>query len=117
MTNGLTREQLNTAIRDPNHLLRWVQSERPWIVFKGEHLVKAMPWPQGHILLQGLIASYRELRLKTPSGDMVQVRDPLSGQTVEVEGILDETLSRDELDACIRWLVNQMHAVDPSWTL
>jgi hypothetical protein len=116
---GLTREQVNTAMKDPDHLKRWLDaSGRRFIVLKSEDVVDAL-WGVGDgvdLFIQ-LLAIYRDHRKAQPSGRMETVKDPRTQEQVQVSIPKGETLEIDELDRAIRWMINQASTLDPEWKL
>lgn len=94
--------QMRVAEQSPEHMKRWLaDSGRTWIVFNGPMLVDSMDsliWGEKVRELQLLIANYRDHRAGLP--------DPLP-----------ETLTVDELDRAIRYLVGQITDLEPTWTL
>ena len=62
----LTKEQIDTAMKSPEHLRGWLEaSGRRWLVFDGIELIKALPWPAGVDALMQIIAAYRDERRAT----------------------------------------------------
>jgi len=62
----LTEQQQNVSIKSQDHLRRWAQREAPWVVFRGVDLVDALPFPDGHQMLQHLVSAYRSQRIMIP---------------------------------------------------
>jgi hypothetical protein len=91
--------QMRVALQTPGKLKEWLaQSGRTWLVFNGALLVDSCVWPEGAEAVQLICANYRDHRagLKEP---------------------MPETLTIEELDRAIRYLVSQASALDPSWKL
>jgi len=116
---GLTREQVNTAMKDQDHLKRWLSGTgRQFIVLNSGDLVDAL-WGVGDAvdLLIQLLAIYRDHRAAQPSGRVERVREPVSKEMVEIPIPKGEKLELAEIDRCIRWLIGQASALDPEWSL
>lgn len=119
---NLTQEQINTAMKDPAHLKRWLlESGRRWMVFDMRDLVKALPWPTGAQALAEIISVYRDHRRTIPTGRTETQKQPdhVTGQEVEIEVPVykDETLEIEELDRAIRHLIGMASDKDPTWSL
>lgn len=101
---------LNTAIRDPEHLIRFLKtSGREFFVMRAEDLIRALPdFQNGVETIQQLVSCYRDYRRTQPSGfvEDIVVKDPLTQQERTVVGVdimKDETLTQQELDDLIYW--------------
>lgn len=105
---GLSREQVNVAMRDRDHLKRWLQETgRRYIVLDGHDLVDALWDVDGAMdALLSVLAMYRDHRRAVPSGRVERTTEPMTGAQVEVTLFKDETLELDELDRAIRFLIN-----------
>ena len=98
----------NVAISSPDHLKKWlVSSGREWLVLNSSHLVDALPWPNGISALTQVIAAYRDHRMVLKTGEVEN----------DLPVCYTETLTRTELDRCIRYLIGQITEIDPTWTL
>lgn len=105
-------------MKSPDHLKRWLAaSGRQWLIFNALDLVDALEWPAGVDRLQQLVASYGEHRSTIATGRTERNPDPTTGQEVEVPVYKGELLEREELDRCVRFLVAQLIAKDPTWKL
>jgi len=116
--------QDRVALRDPDHLIQWLrQTNRRFVVFETQDLVKSLQDMEGFVglqALQQLVNVYRAHRQTVPTGEvrMEKVKAP-DGTTKEVSIPLmkDDTLTIPELDRCIRWLCAHMHDRNPGWSL
>lgn len=117
MKDPITPEAFRCAMKDPDHLKRWSVASRPFIVLVARDLVDALPWSHGVEMMQEVLALYAEYRRKIPTGDVERRVDPMMHETIEVPLVKNETLTVDELDRCIRWLVGQLKDRRPEWTL
>lgn len=116
---GLTREQVATAMTDPEHLKRWLDaSGRRYIVLDSKDMVDAC-WGVGDAvdLFIQLLALYRDHRAAQPSGRMQSVEDPVTGKMVVVGIPKGETFEIGEMDRCIRWMISLASSMDETWSL
>jgi hypothetical protein len=118
----LSKEQINTAMKDPNHLKKWLQeSKRNWMVFNTKDLINSMPWPAGAQALAEIVSMYRDHRRAIATGrvEVQKQRDDVTDQEVDVEVPIykDETLEIEELDRAIRHLIAEASEKDPKWSL
>jgi hypothetical protein len=110
--------QQRTAIRDPEHLKRWIEaSGRQYMVFVSRDLLDALPYPYGHETLQVLCHFYESKRRTIYTGDDRVQKDPLTGEDVRVPIYKDQDLTVEEMDRCVRWLVGRITDKRPDWTL
>ena len=122
MAMELSQEQINTAMKDPNHLKKWLEeSGRKWLTFNTKDLVNAMPWPEGAQAFAQIISMYRDQRRTIATG-RVEIQkhiDNVSDKEVDVEVPIfkDETLEIEELDRAIRHMIGLASKKDPSWKL
>jgi uncharacterized NAD(P)/FAD-binding protein YdhS len=113
----LSLEQRNVAIKDPEHLKRWLaQTGRRFMVFNAADLVDALPWPDGHNALLQIIAAYRAQRAATLSDRVEKTTSP-TGEGIELQLPKDEFLEVEELDRAIRDLIGEASRKDPNWKL
>jgi len=90
--------QMRIGQQSPEKFKQWLEaSGRTWLVFNAAMFVDAA-WPEGCRLLQILVANYRDHR--------AGLREPLP-----------ETLTLEELDRAIRYLIGQATSLDPQWSL
>ena len=123
---------MRVAMKSKEHMKRWaVESGRPWLIFDTAELIDALPpdppppaegEPEqiGALeLLTQFVACYRDHRACLPSttGEMVQQKDPGTGKISETPKTKPETLEPVEIDRLIRWLVGEITAKDPTWSL
>ena len=100
------------AIASPEKLKEWLSaSGRSWLIFNGPQLIDSLPWPEGVNVFMQLVDAYRDHRRALPTGES----ETISG--VKVACYHDDTLTLPELDRCIRFLVGQATALDPTWSL
>jgi len=93
--------QKNTAMTDPKKLLAWLEeSGRTWLVFNARHLVESLRFDDLE-MMQAIIANYRDYRATQKQDGQPH------GETLEVY----------ELDRAIRFLISQITAKDPNWSL
>lgn len=119
-SHALTTEQSKIAMRDPEHLIRWLRAtERKFVVLEAEDLVRSQVWPHGIEVLMDIIASYRDYRATIPTDYRATIPTTiLAGNAApQVPIYKDEHLDVVELDRCIRWLIAQMVERCPDWTL
>jgi len=115
IVNSMTeRERLEAKIRvsinSPEKLKEFLEaSGRLWLVFNARHLVESLPWPEGVNSFMQIIDCYRDHRRVIPTGDLdAQTQLPITH---------GETLTIEELDRCIRYLIEQASKLDPNWKL
>jgi SAM-dependent MidA family methyltransferase len=114
----LSQEQLNTAMRSPTHLKQWLEAtHRRWLVFNAMELMDALPWPSGVEAFMQVVMAYRDHRRTIDSGRTELVEEPLTGEQVEVPVCKDENLEVEELDRALRYLVAEIRAKMPAWSL
>jgi len=98
-TTVLPQHQINTAIKSRQHLKDWLaNSGREWIVINSSDWVDALPFPDGHEMFRQMCDLYREHRATLPV-------------------MKQETLTIEELDRAIRYLVRQASELDSNWSL
>lgn len=106
---GLTREEVNVAMKDADHLKRWLAATgRRWLVLSSDDLVDAL-WdvPDAVNTLIGLLAMYRDHRRGIPNGRTETMTEPATKTKVQVPLMKDEALELEELDRAIRALIGQ----------
>lgn len=93
-------------------LKEWVDaSGRGWIVLNARQFVEALPWPGGVRAFQECLAAYQDHRRTIETGDT----EVISGVTVKKYHT--DVLTVIELDRVIRYLIAQVSALDPTWSL
>ncbi len=114
----LHERQMKLAMASAKHLKLWMrESGRTWIVINSDELVDALPWPGGVQEVMDLITLLAQHRSTKPSGRFSKVKDPLTGEMVEVSIQKSEAMEPDELDRAIRFLVAEMRKHKPAWSL
>lgn len=114
----LSEAQMRVAMTSPSHMKAWLEkSGRRWLVLNGMHLVEALPWPAGVDALMQVIACYRDHRAVLETGEVKTEVDPRTKEQVEVMVYHPETLTFTELDRAIRYMVQLITDLDPSWKL
>jgi len=118
----LSQEAINTAMKDPEHLKKWLQeSGRRWMTFNTKDLIESIPWPAGAQALAEIISMYRDHRRAIATGrvEIQKHMDNVSSEEVGVEVPLykDETLEIEELDRAIRHMIGLASEKDPKWNL
>lgn len=114
----LSEEQLRIAVKDRAHLKEWLHaSGRQWLVLNGDHLVDALPWPDGVETFMQIVACYRDHRATIDTGEKALIKNPTTGNLEEVLTFYPETLTLTEMDRAIRWLVGQITNLDSDWKL
>lgn len=111
--------QRRVAINNPEHLKQWMQKTRPFIVFESSDLLKALEplWPEGATSLQNIVNVYRAYRMQQLSGEVREVKDPITKQTIQQGVYKSDALTEVELDRCIRHFVGQILEHNPNWKL
>jgi len=109
--------QINVAMRDPEHLKRWIRETRPFLIFKGTDLVDSLEFPDGHRELQGIVFAYHMHRMKIPTGEVLKEKDAVLGETIDVPQYKTQDLTVEEMDRCIRWLCGRILEKSPAWQL
>jgi len=113
-----SERRMKVAIKSSAHLKQWLQaSGRRWLVFNGEHLVDALPWPDGVQALIQMVACYRDHRSTLNTGELQLVENPETGEMLETSLFYPETLTLTEMDRVIRYLVGQITSLDSDWKL
>lgn len=108
----------DTAMKSVDHLKQWLDaSGRRWLVFNALDLADALTYPEGHETFRTLVEAYRDHRRTIDSGRTETLTHPATGKAVEVPVFKDESLEIEELDRAIRYLVSQMYARNPTWSL
>jgi len=106
-------------MQGPSKLKEWLDaSGRAWLVFNAGHLVDSMDtviFDDKAKQFQTMIANYRDHRAGLKHHTIPDPRDP-SGKT-EMDVGYPETLTIDELDRAIRYLIAQASELDPTWKL
>lgn len=109
MTQEIDDAQMRTAMKDPNHLKRFLHaSGREYLVLRTDHLVDAL-WapgmpPDGIEALQQIIAAYRDHRRAIPSGWVAPAPQHKEPEVL----MLSDQLSVDELEMAIGFLQRSM---------
>lgn len=110
-------EQVNTAIKTPDHLIKWLHAtNKPWLVFRMEDVVRGQSWPEGVQALILLIQGYKDYRSTVGTGQKEAIPHPTRGK-IHVDRMKGEDLELQELDQCIRWLIAKAVDRDPNWSL
>lgn len=114
----LKEAQDRVAMKDPDHLTRWLQETRPYIVFKSSDLVESLKplWPDGIQAFQNVVNCYRSHRCAIPSGETKTAIAPNGEEYVQAL-YKDDALTMVELDRCIRFLVGQILEHNSDWSL
>jgi hypothetical protein len=85
----------SVSIKSPDHLLAFLDaSERTWLIFNTDHLIRSLPWPEGVLMMQRIVSWYRDYRIQV-------------GEALEIP----------EAERAIRFLLDRIRERDPSWTL
>lgn len=110
--------QERVAIQDPQHLLRFLETRGPFIIFDSRSLINATKdVPDALVAFQHIVNIYRAFRMTQKTGDFELIKDEFTGEHVKVPVTKDDTLTKTELDRCIRFLVGQITDKDRNWTL
>jgi len=110
--------RIQVSMKDPEHMKRWLrESGRPFIVFKADDVIDALPWPHGAEALQQVSDAYDHHRATIPTGRTRTEVDPITKEKVEVPVMKGQQLERDEMEALIRFYVNAISENDPTWKL
>lgn len=110
----LTEAQQNTAIKDPEHLKRWLAATgRRYLVLNTFDLVDGLPWPDGVAAFMQCIDAYRDHR----RGMAITRTIVVNGVEREEPSQKDEFLEIEELDRAIRMLIGEASKRDPNWKL
>ena len=121
--NRMTVEEIAEArdrvsIKDPNHLIRFLERSSPVIPFVVKDLVKSLEHnPDAMQAFQGIVNLYMSYRITQPSGDFEEMKNPLTGEVDKVPVTKTEVLTLTELDRAIRNLTGQAKTLDPTWSL
>lgn len=114
----LSERQMRVAMTDRTHLKQWLrESGRSWVIFDSDHLVDALPWPDGVEVFIQLVACYRDYRATVETGETQQVTNPETGRLEEMPFFHPETLTLVEMERAIQWLIQQIRDIDPNWDL
>lgn len=115
----LAQAQQNVAIKDPDHLKRWIAEQRPFLIFVGDDLMESLKpfWPTCQEELQRIVNQYMAFRMNRPTGDVRLEKEPITGKQIEVTLYKDDTLTLTELDRLVRWGVRQILDQDEHWEL
>ena len=93
-------------------LKEWLEaSGRGWIIMDARQFVEAQPWPWGVRAFQQCVAAYLDHRRAIKTGDT----ETINGVTVDKYHT--DALTVPELDRAIRYLISQVSALDPTWSL
>lgn len=110
--------QERVAIKSREQLLSFLhESERDWLIFNTRHLIEAIPFPQGVLMMQQIVAWYRNHRAQVGTGRKVPGKHPITGEPIHVEDMHGEALEISEAEQAIRFLLDMIRTRDPSWTL
>lgn len=117
-----TQERLealdNVAIQTEEQLIKFLHaSERTWLVLNTEHLVRAVPFPDGDLMVQQILAWYRNYRATVGTGRKQTTTDQVTGAPVVIEEGHGEALEIAEAEDVIRFLLDMIRERDPTWTL
>lgn len=116
MTEVLSQQQLNTGMKSPQHLKKWLaESGREWIVINSSDWVDALPFPDFHNLFMQMCARYGAYRATLESG-RTKLVETEKGE-VEFPVMKAQTLEIEELDSAIRYLIRQASELDSNWSL
>lgn len=113
-----SERQIRVAMKSPEHLKGWMHaSGRRWLLLNGDHLVDALPWPNGVEAFMQVVACYRDHRAALDTGETQLIENPDTGEMDEVPLYYPEPLTLTEMDRAIRWLVGQITELDSDWKL
>ena len=116
--DDLRAARVKTAMASPEHLKQWLKaSGRAWVVFKGDDLVNALPWPGGVQEAMNLFQAIERYRSGLPADRMEVVHDPVTHEQVEVPAYKTAELELEELDRVIRFLAAKIYALKSDWKL
>ena len=106
------------SIKDPNHLVRFLERSSPVIPFVVKDLIAALKYSDDHLrAFQAIVNLYMSYRITQPSGDFEEMKNPLTGEIDKVPKTKTEVLTLTELDRTIRNLYGQAKDLDPTWSL
>jgi hypothetical protein len=104
---NLSDEQLRVAMTSPAALKRYLSAaDKTYLVLRTDHLVDALPWPEGIDAVQQVVSAYRDHRAVIPSGWVEVMPGGAVGPIT-----LAETLSLDEVEEAIRQLQRHRSAL------
>lgn len=108
----------NVAIKSPDKLKEWLlASDRAWVIFNSIDLVDSLPWPEGVDDMSRVVACYARYRQTVPSSRVDKVKDPVTGESIEVPKFKTDQLEKEEVDRLIRFLIRQQSERFPEWKL
>jgi len=108
--DGLAPEQVNIAIKDPEHLKRWlVANDLKYLAFDATQMVDALPFPEGTQALQQILDCYAQHRM-TFDTEWVQHSKNAHGDLVEAPVMQYQNLEATEVEACIEQLRRNLEA-------
>jgi hypothetical protein len=99
-----------TAMRSVAHLLAWLDAtDRKFIVFKADDLVKGFPDPDaGVAFLQQAIGMYRDFRSTQPTGEIEKnALVDSDGARRDIPIMKGESLGLEELNELVAWAFRQ----------
>lgn len=103
----VTPEQYATAIKDPEHLKRWLkETQREFLILRTDHLVDALPWPGGVQTLIQMIELYKDHRATIPTGKTLTEKNTITDEIVEVQEMHPETLTEEEKGLLVKALTD-----------
>lgn len=111
--------QERVAMKDPEHLLRWLQaSNREFLIFVTRDLMTALKPDNLDVvpMLQQAIFAYTQYRMSIEY-DVQREREPLTGEMIDVPIVKDDRLTLAEKDRLIRQLAGDLSDAVPGWTL
>ncbi len=117
-TEDLKKAQESTAMRDINHLRRWLaQSDREFLIFFSKDLLDALAFePNALLLFQQLVQCYTQHRMAI-AYDTRREFNPDVNAEIEVVVCKDDRLTIAEKDRLIRKLAADLKDAVPGWTL
>jgi hypothetical protein len=109
--------QARVSLADPEHLRRWLEESRPFLIFSAQDLSDSLSplWPDGAKWVQQMVACYRAHRATIPSGE-IRVSE-MDGEKYEQPLFKGDSLTLAEKDRAVRWLVSQILEEKPDWSL
>ena len=106
------------AMKDPNHLKKWLEKTgRKWVIFDALDLVDSLPWPDGVDEFGRVVACYTNHRRSIPSNRTEIQHDPIEGKDIEVTIYKTDVLEKEECDRLIRHLIKEQSERFPEWKL
>lgn len=113
--------QMRTWMQGPDKLKEWLAaSGRAWLVFNATHLVDSMDsviWEERIRDFQNLVAGYRDHRAGIKHHQVPHPDPKAAAEGKMMDVGFPETLTIEELDRAIRFLITQASELDPNWKL